>query len=80
MKGGERGERTTRVKGANEGREQAAGRRSARTRRGEEEKSTHTYLIFESWPITSGIVPLIWLLPKALRMRARKECNGGRAR
>ena len=41
-KGGERGERTTRVKGANEARRaegasKAAGRRSARTRRGEEE-------------------------------------------
>ena len=74
-KGGERGERTTRVKRANEnaahrGREQAAERRSARTRSGEEERETHNLFSSVIWPTSIGIVPRIFRLYKSLRVCA----------
>ena len=78
-KGGERGEQTTRVKGVNEavradGASRAAGRRSARTRRGEEERETHKVSSFVIWPMSIGMVPLIFSLYKYLRVSvAQKE-------
>ena len=81
---GERGERTMRVKSANEARRAGGASRlrgdAARGRGAGRRRESHKLLSFVSWPSASGMVPLIWLLYKYLRMCARKECEGGRAR
>ena len=68
------GERTTPVKGhelsaGRGGREQAAGRRSARTRRGRR-RGTHNWLSSVIWPTSIGMVPLIFRLYNSLRVCA----------
>ena len=66
--GGERGEQTTRVEGANEvqrgGREQDG---AARGRGAGRRRETHIHVSFVSWPNPSGTVPLIMLPSKYLQ-------------
>ena len=74
-----------RVKGANEARRAGGASRlrgdAARGRGAGRRRETHKMLSFVSWPIASGMVPLIWLVPKSLRMCAGGRCaKGGRAR
>ena len=82
---GERGERTTRVKSANEARREegagrAAERRSARTRRGEEERDAQDVKLCElADRVWNGAADLVVVQGPA-NVRAEKECEGGRAR
>ena len=80
-KGGERGERTTRVKGANEARRaegasRAAGRRSAKTRRGKEERDAQGCKLRElADRVWNGAADLVVVQVPA-NVRARKENEG----
>ena len=83
-KGGERGEQTTRVKGVNEavradGASRAAGRRSARTRRGEEEGDVQFCKLRETADrVWNGATDLTvnQVIQVPANVRARKENEG----
>ena len=63
------GDAATRVKGANEARRAEGARGGAARERGAGRKrETHQFVSSVSWSIASGMVPLIWLLLKYLRM------------